>query len=77
LTALGARAPKATAATTTRTALQRDAVVAALRARAKGLPVADPSKTKKLWAPRFFVRRAAWHLLDHAWELEDRAIRGS
>ena len=24
-------------------------------------------------APRYFVRRAAWHVLDHAWELEDRA----
>jgi len=24
------------------------------------------------WSPRYFVRRAAWHVLDHAWELEDR-----
>ena len=24
------------------------------------------------WTPRYFVRRAAWHVLDHAWELEDR-----
>lgn len=24
------------------------------------------------WSPRYFVRRAAWHLLDHAWEIEDR-----
>jgi hypothetical protein len=22
--------------------------------------------------PRYFVRRAAWHILDHAWEIEDR-----
>jgi hypothetical protein len=25
------------------------------------------------WTPRFAVRRSAWHALDHAWELEDRA----
>lgn len=24
------------------------------------------------WPPRFFVRRSAWHVLDHAWEIEDR-----
>jgi hypothetical protein len=24
------------------------------------------------WTPHFAVRRAAWHALDHAWELEDR-----
>lgn len=25
-----------------------------------------------LWPVRYFVRRAAWHILDHAWEIEDR-----
>lgn len=24
------------------------------------------------WTPHFFVRRVAWHALDHAWEIEDR-----
>jgi len=24
------------------------------------------------WTPRCFVRRVAWHVLDHAWEIEDR-----
>lgn len=24
------------------------------------------------WTPRRFVRRVAWHALDHAWEIEDR-----
>jgi hypothetical protein len=24
------------------------------------------------WTPRYFVRRVAWHVLDHAWEIEDR-----
>jgi hypothetical protein len=26
----------------------------------------------KRWTPRYFVRRSAWHALDHAWEIEDR-----
>lgn len=26
------------------------------------------------WTPRYFVRRSAWHTLDHAWEIEDRAL---
>jgi hypothetical protein len=26
------------------------------------------------WTPRFFVRRDAWHILDHAWEVEDRML---
>jgi hypothetical protein len=25
------------------------------------------------WSARYFVRRVAWHALDHAWEIEDRA----
>jgi hypothetical protein len=37
-----------------------------------GRPLDNPRNTKKPWAPRYFVRRSAWHALDHAWELEDR-----
>lgn len=25
------------------------------------------------WLPRYYTRRAAWHLLDHAWEIQDRS----
>jgi len=25
------------------------------------------------WPPRYFIRRTAWHVLDHAWELEDKS----
>ena len=71
LSALGSRAPKVTGAK--RDAAVRHAVVEALTARAQGKPIADPSKSTKLWSPRFFARRSAWHALDHAWELEDRA----
>ncbi len=28
------------------------------------------------WGPRYFVRRVAWHVLDHAWEIEDRLQGG-
>jgi len=30
----------------------------------------DGEETK--WPLRYFVHRAAWHVLDHAWEMEDR-----
>jgi hypothetical protein len=25
------------------------------------------------WPARYFVRRTAWHVLDHAWEMQDRS----
>jgi hypothetical protein len=73
---LGARPPKAASegSDADRRAL-RNAVVAALSARARDEPLDNPSGAKKRWLPRFFVRRAAWHALDHAWEIEDRAER--
>ncbi len=24
------------------------------------------------WTVQFLIRRCAWHMLDHAWEMEDR-----
>ena len=47
--------------------------VEALTARVRGEQPPNPNAIRKLWVPRYFVRRAAWHLLDHAWELEDRS----
>ncbi|MFC1997767.1 hypothetical protein ACFLXI_09240, partial [Chloroflexota bacterium] len=26
-----------------------------------------------IWPARYLVRRVAWHVLDHSWEIEDRA----
>jgi hypothetical protein len=26
------------------------------------------------WPPRYAARRIAWHILDHAWEIEDRSL---
>ena len=39
---------------------------------AEGLPAAGP-RGGSIWTLRYFVRRAAWHVLDHAWEVEDRS----
>ena len=25
------------------------------------------------WPVRYLIRRMAWHVLDHAWEIEDRS----
>ena len=36
-----------------------------------GVPPPGPRGGKR-WLPRYFVRRVAWHVLDHAWEIEDR-----
>jgi DinB family protein len=41
------------------------------RAVAEGLPEKGP-RGGSIWLPRYFVRRAAWHVLDHVWEIEDR-----
>jgi hypothetical protein len=35
-----------------------------------GLPDKGPRGGKR-WKPRYFVRRVAWHVLDHTWEIED------
>jgi hypothetical protein len=50
-----------------------DASLALAAAAAGELPAQGP-RGGKLWAPRYFVRRAAWHMLDHAWEIEDRLV---
>jgi len=51
----------------------REAFIEALAARARGeLPDVGPRGGKRR-SPRFAVRYAAWHSLDHAWEIEDRA----
>lgn len=52
--------------------LIRKAIRAALQAKQHGeLPERGP-RGGALWTARYFIRRAAWHLLDHLWEIEDR-----
>jgi hypothetical protein len=56
-----------------RVAELRKAALEALAAAARGeIPARGPRGGER-WTARYFVRRAAWHLLDHAWELEDRS----
>ena len=64
-----------------RAAVQDPKAVAALRhavCRGLGSP-ATLRRGAKGWPPRYYARRAAWHVLDHAWEIQDRGgpIAGS
>jgi hypothetical protein len=55
----------------------RQAILAALSAAVRGeLPERGP-RGGVIWKPRYFVRRVAWHLLDHLWEIEDRVVEGN
>ena len=52
--------------------LSRKAMLEALAAAVRGeVPEVGPRGGKR-WTGRYFVRREAWHVLDHAWEIEDR-----
>jgi hypothetical protein len=44
----------------------RNAIVAGIRAGTKGVRQGG-------WPARYAARRAAWHVMDHAWEIEDRS----
>jgi hypothetical protein len=50
----------------------RGAMLDGLAASVRGeLPTEGPRGGVR-WSARYYVRRAAWHTLDHAWEIEDR-----
>jgi hypothetical protein len=52
----------------------RQAILNALEVAVKGdLPERGP-RGGVIWPPRYFIRRVAWHVLDHAWEIEDRMV---
>ena len=65
---LGAKPPRDADPDTLRAAL-----VDTLDARVTGRPIEHPRRTKRPWSPRYAIRRSAWHVLDHTWEIEDRA----
>jgi hypothetical protein len=54
----------------------RAAIIEALGASARGEVPRKGPRGGSRWTARFFVRRSVWHVLDHAWEIEDR-IDGS
>jgi hypothetical protein len=52
----------------------RKAILRNLEHAAEGkFPAVGPRGGKR-WTARYFVRRDAWHILDHAWEIEDRVL---
>ena len=54
----------------------REAILEALEGMADRDPVLKGPRGGARWPAGYFVRRAAWHVLDHAWEIEDRAGGG-
>jgi hypothetical protein len=73
LAKLGSRRPRpAPTHPAERMAQLRETAIAALRARAAGRDPESPSQVRERWSPRYWVRRSAWHALDHAWEIQDR-----
>lgn len=50
-------------------AAHREAVLAAMPAFSDG-----HTRTEKGWPLRYTIRRMAWHILDHAWEMEDKTL---
>jgi hypothetical protein len=72
LSRLGAKAPKSEPRE--RPARLRATILETLERVARdGVP--EGPRGGKRWPPRYFVRRSAWHVLDHAWEIEDRTPR--
>ena len=49
-------------------AASRDALLTVLAAAREG-----SAPDAKGWPPRDGARRIAWHVLDHAWEIEDKS----
>ena len=52
----------------------RQAILNALGSAARGEVSAHGPRGGVRWTPRYFVRCVAWHVLDHAWEIEDRIV---
>lgn len=68
---LGVKTPKGAMFTPDGLSAHRDAVLHAItRHNARG-------ESARRWPLRYFIRRATWHVLDHAWEMEDKDLSGS
>jgi hypothetical protein len=50
----------------------REAILATLDSSVRGEIPAQGPRGGRRWLPCYFVRKVAWHALDHAWEIEDR-----
>jgi hypothetical protein len=65
---IGVRHPPLRPADLTSVAALRADILAVL-----GAPSAGEPSEPKGWPNRYAARRIAWHVLDHAWEMADRA----
>ncbi len=71
LATLGAKVSKPEASILSQD-LTRKMILQSLIASVNGeFPTHGPRGGKR-WSARYFVRRDAWHILDHVWEIEDR-----
>lgn len=65
---LGIKVPEGALDTPDGLQAHRDAVCEAIRDHhARG-------ESARKWPLRYFIRRATWHVLDHAWEMEDKDL---
>ena len=54
--------------------ITRQIILEALDAGVNGRIPGQGPRGGSVWPLRNFIRRVAWHVLDHAWEIEDRAL---
>jgi len=73
LTTLGGKAPQSKASFPS-PGPTREAILETLAASAHGEVAERGPRGGKRWPPRYFVRREAWHVLDHTWEIEGRLM---
>jgi DinB family protein len=71
LNAVGWKAPKVVKPAE-QLAATREAILAALQAAAAGELLSVGPRGGVRWTARYFVRRVAWHLMAHVWEIERR-----
>jgi hypothetical protein len=72
LAGVGWKAPKG-ARPAEQLTVTREAILAALRASAAGESPAKGPRGGVRWTGRYFVRRVAWHVIAHVWEIQRRA----
>jgi hypothetical protein len=68
---IGLRFPEPAAGDAVAREANRAAILDVLRRPSDGAPIAGGR-----WPVRYAARRIAWHVLDHAWEIEDRSSPG-
>src|SRR5215216_3216665 len=73
LSSLGGKVPRSEATQPSQKET-RQAILKTLAASAHGEIAERGPRGGKRWLPRYFVRRSAWHVLDHFWEIENRSI---